>query len=122
MPQPSIRAAGFAVAGPAGLLDVQRYHRLKIALSRVERDRRTEFCVGCRGVESDVNIMSGANVVQNRNEKSQPIDNQLRFYFRVPRTIFENCNFIPFVNTLIFSCLWVYCKDNQYIVIVDKIV
>lgn len=28
--------------------------------------------------------MSGANVVQNRNEKSQPIDNQLRFYFRVP--------------------------------------
>ena len=56
------------------------------------------------------------------NEKSQPIINQLRFYFRVPRTIFENCNFIPFVNTLIFSCLWVYCKDNQYIVIVDKIV
>ena len=89
LPQPSIRAAGFAVAGPAGLLDVQRYHRLKIALSRVERDRRTEFCVGCRGVESDVNIMSGANVVQNVNEKSQPIDNQLRFYFRVPRTRLE---------------------------------
>lgn len=59
---------------------------------------------------------------QNENEKPQPIDNQLRFCFRVPRTIFENCNFIPFVNTLIFSCLWVYCKDNQYIVIVDKIV
>ena len=56
------------------------------------------------------------------NEKSQPIINQLRFYFRVPRTIFENCNFMPFVNTLIFSCLLVYCKDNQYIVIVDKIV
>lgn len=56
------------------------------------------------------------------NEKSQLIDNRLRFYFRVPRAIFENCNFIPFVNTLIFSCLWVYCKDNQYIVIVDKIV
>lgn len=35
---------------------------------------------------------------------------------------FENCNFMPFVNTLIFSCLLVYCKDNQYIVIVDKIV
>ena len=86
LPQPSIRAAGFAVVGPAGLLEAQQYHRLKIALSRVERDRRTEFCVGCRGVESDVNIMSGANVVQNRNEKSQPIDNQLRFYFRVPRT------------------------------------
>nr|DAE28128.1 MAG TPA: helix-turn-helix domain protein [Podoviridae sp. cthVG1] len=32
------------------LLDAQRYHRLKIALSKVERDQRTEFCVGCRGV------------------------------------------------------------------------
>lgn len=33
--------------------------------------------------------MSGANVVQNRNEKSQPIDNQLRFSFPVPRTRLE---------------------------------
>lgn len=50
LPQPSIRAAGFAVAGPAGLLEAQRYHRLKIALSKVERDRRTEISVGCRCV------------------------------------------------------------------------
>ena len=35
------------------------------------------------------NIMSGANVVQNVNEKSQPIDNQLRFYSCVPRTRLE---------------------------------
>lgn len=55
------------------------------------------------------------------NEKSQPIINQLRFYFRVPRTIFENCNFIPFVNTLIISYFYVYCKDNQHIVFVNKI-
>ena len=39
------------------------------------------------------------------NEKSQPIINQLRFYFRVPRTIFESCTFEPFVNTLIFNYL-----------------
>lgn len=37
---------------------------------------------GC--VESDVNIMSGANVVQNGNEKSQLIDRQLRFYSVCP--------------------------------------
>ena len=92
--------------------------------------RRESLCAGpcCpgagRGWGLAVNVTSGASGggEQNENEKPQPIDNQLRFCFRVPRTIFENCNFIPFVNTLIFSCLWVYCKDNQYIVIVDKIV
>ena len=36
LPQPSIRAAGFAVVGPAGLLEAQQYHRRCAVLSGYE--------------------------------------------------------------------------------------
>ena len=36
LPQPSIRAAGFAVVGPAGLLEAQQYHRRCAVLSRYD--------------------------------------------------------------------------------------
>ena len=45
LPQPSIRAAGFAVAGPAGLLEAQRYYRHCAVLSRYEEFSDILTCV-----------------------------------------------------------------------------
>ena len=36
LPQPSIRAAGFVIVGPAGLLEAQQYHRRCAVLSGYE--------------------------------------------------------------------------------------
>ena len=36
LPQPSIRAAGFVIVGPAGLLEAQQYHRRCAVLSRYD--------------------------------------------------------------------------------------
>lgn len=52
MPQPSIRAAGFAVAGPAGLLEAQRYYRRCAVLSRYEEFSDILTCVR-EAIEAD---------------------------------------------------------------------
>ena len=52
LPQPSIRAAGFAVAGPAGLLEAQRYYRHCAVLSRYEEFSDILTCVR-EAIEAD---------------------------------------------------------------------
>ena len=52
LPQPSIRAAGFVIVGPAGLLEAQQYHRRCAVLSGYEEFSDILTCVR-EAIEAD---------------------------------------------------------------------